>query len=173
MKSTPAKGSLIEVKGGGFTGTSKANTARARPNHDDQARESHSTLRIRCSSKHGLWQNCRANPFNACQLLGMYTRSIGCVRAILLTLNRWTVLSTSTRQRPFCKSGFVRMQCQFERAHSFVEILIHPAPVIRNAGAEREMVLMRWGMPPPRIELDQHDPGRLNEQGAQIAIATL
>jgi putative SOS response-associated peptidase YedK len=25
----------------------------------------------------------------------------------------------------------------------------YPAPVIRNAGAEREMVLMRWGMPPP------------------------
>jgi putative SOS response-associated peptidase YedK len=27
----------------------------------------------------------------------------------------------------------------------------YPAPVIRNAGADREMVLMRWGMPsPPR-----------------------
>jgi putative SOS response-associated peptidase YedK len=25
----------------------------------------------------------------------------------------------------------------------------YPAPVIRNAGSEREMVLMRWGMPPP------------------------
>jgi putative SOS response-associated peptidase YedK len=25
----------------------------------------------------------------------------------------------------------------------------HPAPVVRNVGAEREMVLMRWGMPPP------------------------
>jgi len=25
----------------------------------------------------------------------------------------------------------------------------YPAPVIRDAGAEREMVLMRWGMPPP------------------------
>jgi putative SOS response-associated peptidase YedK len=25
----------------------------------------------------------------------------------------------------------------------------YPAPVIRNAGNEREMVLMRWGMPPP------------------------
>jgi putative SOS response-associated peptidase YedK len=24
-----------------------------------------------------------------------------------------------------------------------------PAPVVRNADAEREMVLMRWGMPPP------------------------
>jgi putative SOS response-associated peptidase YedK len=24
-----------------------------------------------------------------------------------------------------------------------------PAPVVRNAGGEREMVLMRWGMPPP------------------------
>ena len=23
------------------------------------------------------------------------------------------------------------------------------APVVRNAGAEREMVMMRWGMPPP------------------------
>ena len=25
----------------------------------------------------------------------------------------------------------------------------YPAPVIRNAGDEREMALMRWGMPPP------------------------
>src|SRR6476661_5588133 len=24
-----------------------------------------------------------------------------------------------------------------------------PAPIIRNADAEREMVMMRWGMPPP------------------------
>ena len=25
----------------------------------------------------------------------------------------------------------------------------YPAPVVRNAGGEREMVMMRWGMPPP------------------------
>jgi hypothetical protein len=25
----------------------------------------------------------------------------------------------------------------------------YPAPVVRNAGSDREMVLMRWGMPPP------------------------
>ena len=25
----------------------------------------------------------------------------------------------------------------------------YPSPVIRNAGADREMVMMRWGMPPP------------------------
>jgi putative SOS response-associated peptidase YedK len=25
----------------------------------------------------------------------------------------------------------------------------YPAPVIRNVGAEREMLMMRWGMPPP------------------------
>jgi putative SOS response-associated peptidase YedK len=25
----------------------------------------------------------------------------------------------------------------------------YPAPVVRNTGSEREMVLMRWGMPPP------------------------
>ena len=25
----------------------------------------------------------------------------------------------------------------------------YSAPVVRNAGAERELVLMRWGMPPP------------------------
>jgi putative SOS response-associated peptidase YedK len=25
----------------------------------------------------------------------------------------------------------------------------YPAPVVRNAGTEREMVTMRWGMPPP------------------------
>jgi hypothetical protein len=29
----------------------------------------------------------------------------------------------------------------------------YPAPVIRNAGDEREMVLMRWAMPPLRVEL--------------------
>jgi putative SOS response-associated peptidase YedK len=27
----------------------------------------------------------------------------------------------------------------------------YPAPIIRNVSAEREMVRMRWGMPPPRI----------------------
>ena len=25
----------------------------------------------------------------------------------------------------------------------------YPAPVVRNAGAERELVMLRWGMPPP------------------------
>ena len=25
----------------------------------------------------------------------------------------------------------------------------YPSPVVRNADAERELVLMRWGMPPP------------------------
>jgi putative SOS response-associated peptidase YedK len=25
----------------------------------------------------------------------------------------------------------------------------YPAPVVRNSGAERELILMRWGMPPP------------------------
>ncbi len=25
----------------------------------------------------------------------------------------------------------------------------HPAPVVRNAGADRELIRMRWGMPPP------------------------
>ena len=25
----------------------------------------------------------------------------------------------------------------------------YPAPVVRNGGAERELVMMRWGMPPP------------------------
>jgi putative SOS response-associated peptidase YedK len=25
----------------------------------------------------------------------------------------------------------------------------YPAPVARNAGAERELTMMRWGMPPP------------------------
>jgi ABC-type bacteriocin/lantibiotic exporter with double-glycine peptidase domain len=29
----------------------------------------------------------------------------------------------------------------------------YPAPVIRNAGDEREMVSIRWGMPPLRVEL--------------------
>jgi putative SOS response-associated peptidase YedK len=25
----------------------------------------------------------------------------------------------------------------------------YPAPVVRNAGGERELIMMRWGMPPP------------------------
>jgi len=25
----------------------------------------------------------------------------------------------------------------------------YPAPVVRNAGADRELTIMRWGMPPP------------------------
>jgi putative SOS response-associated peptidase YedK len=25
----------------------------------------------------------------------------------------------------------------------------YPAPVVRNSGGEREMTMMRWGMPPP------------------------
>jgi len=25
----------------------------------------------------------------------------------------------------------------------------YPAPVVRNVGAERELTMMRWGMPPP------------------------
>jgi putative SOS response-associated peptidase YedK len=25
----------------------------------------------------------------------------------------------------------------------------YPAPVVRNAGDERELTMMRWGMPPP------------------------
>jgi putative SOS response-associated peptidase YedK len=25
----------------------------------------------------------------------------------------------------------------------------YPAPVVRNQGSERELILMRWGMPPP------------------------
>ena len=32
----------------------------------------------------------------------------------------------------------------------------YPAPVVRNAGTEREIVMMRWGMPsPPRIGMMQ------------------
>jgi putative SOS response-associated peptidase YedK len=26
----------------------------------------------------------------------------------------------------------------------------YPAPVVRNAGTERELAVMRWGMPPPQ-----------------------
>jgi putative SOS response-associated peptidase YedK len=25
----------------------------------------------------------------------------------------------------------------------------YPAPVVRNAGTDRELIMMRWGMPPP------------------------
>jgi len=27
----------------------------------------------------------------------------------------------------------------------------YPAPVVRNVGAERELTMMRWGMPPPKL----------------------
>src|SRR5258708_21474913 len=27
----------------------------------------------------------------------------------------------------------------------------YPAPVLRNVGTEREMVMMRWGIPPPKL----------------------
>jgi putative SOS response-associated peptidase YedK len=27
----------------------------------------------------------------------------------------------------------------------------YPAPVVRTVGAERELVMMRWGMPPPKF----------------------
>jgi putative SOS response-associated peptidase YedK len=28
----------------------------------------------------------------------------------------------------------------------------YPAPVVRNAGAERELTMMRWGMPPQALQ---------------------
>jgi putative SOS response-associated peptidase YedK len=32
----------------------------------------------------------------------------------------------------------------------------YPPPVVRNSGTERELVLMRWGMPPlPRAPVDR------------------
>ena len=34
----------------------------------------------------------------------------------------------------------------------------YPAPVVRNAGAEREMVLMRWGMPRRRRSAGRRSP---------------
>jgi putative SOS response-associated peptidase YedK len=29
----------------------------------------------------------------------------------------------------------------------------YPAPVVRNAGSERELLILRWGMPPPLLPL--------------------
>jgi putative SOS response-associated peptidase YedK len=34
----------------------------------------------------------------------------------------------------------------------------YPAPVVRNVGAERELVTMRWGMPPPRVSAVSRSP---------------
>ena len=34
----------------------------------------------------------------------------------------------------------------------------YPAPVVRNAGSERELVLMRWGMPPPPRTAGRRSP---------------
>jgi putative SOS response-associated peptidase YedK len=34
----------------------------------------------------------------------------------------------------------------------------YPAPAVHNAGAEREMVLMRWGMPPSEVESLRRGP---------------
>jgi len=54
----------------------------------------------------------------------------------------------------------------------------YPAPVVRNAGAELEMTMMRWGMPPPtcrrlpRHEYPQHHVtalARLAEAGKSLS----
>jgi putative SOS response-associated peptidase YedK len=37
-------------------------------------------------------------------------------------------------------------RCRFADRRRFPD---YPAPVIRNAGTERELTMMRWGMPPP------------------------
>jgi putative SOS response-associated peptidase YedK len=29
----------------------------------------------------------------------------------------------------------------------------YPAPVVRNASTERELTMMRWGMPPPPLAM--------------------
>jgi putative SOS response-associated peptidase YedK len=34
----------------------------------------------------------------------------------------------------------------------------YPAPVVRNAGAERELTMMRWGMPPRRAPAARRSP---------------
>jgi len=46
--------------------------------------------------------------------------------------------------------------------------LDYPAPVIRNSEGGREMVMMRWGMPPP-----PRTPGDTRHQHTQYIIATL
>jgi putative SOS response-associated peptidase YedK len=59
----------------------------------------------------------------------------------------------------------------------------YPAPIVRNAGAEREMVLMRWGMPPPpraggspvtniRNTTSPHWPGWLKPENRCLVPAT-
>ena len=32
----------------------------------------------------------------------------------------------------------------------------YPAPVVRNADDERELIMMRWGMPPPGAARHEH-----------------
>jgi putative SOS response-associated peptidase YedK len=42
----------------------------------------------------------------------------------------------------------------------------YPAPVVRNAGTERELVLMRWGMPPPlKVGGPRNVPSELRAAG--------
>jgi putative SOS response-associated peptidase YedK len=43
----------------------------------------------------------------------------------------------------------------------------YPAPIVPNAGAERELTMMRWGMPPPEIR------GSAGHQYSQYIFAAL
>jgi len=51
----------------------------------------------------------------------------------------------SRHHRPFSRDESVRRQPPTD-ARVYPD---YPAPVVRNAGAERELAMMRWGMPPP------------------------
>jgi putative SOS response-associated peptidase YedK len=44
--------------------------------------------------------------------------------------------------------GSVLFGC-FRRRRNFTAFPDYPAPVVRNAGVDRELTMMRWGMPPP------------------------
>ena len=44
----------------------------------------------------------------------------------------------------------------------------YPAPVVRNAGAERELTMMRWGLPPAEVRRParhQHPQHRTGADG--------
>jgi len=47
------------------------------------------------------------------------------------------------------KSRFARRRFVAPSGEAGVLLPDYPAPVIRNAGDTPEMVLVRWGMPPP------------------------
>ena len=61
----------------------------------------------------------------------------------------WNLYSITTNQEAIC-ALFRVVNCYVGNLAPMPGVFPdYPAPVIRNAGDERELTMMRWGMPPP------------------------